>query len=84
MRFAFIGGGAIGHTLDVGAPRVGAHETSTIETIEAQQALVIHFTTGAVVEPKDRLAIPVRATRHVHARAKLLEEFSQREVVARA
>jgi 2-dehydropantoate 2-reductase len=56
-----------------GARRVGAHKTSMLQDLEMRKQFELESLVGAVVELGALCGVPVPATRHVYALAKLLE-----------
>jgi 2-dehydropantoate 2-reductase len=61
-----------------GAEKVGAHETSMLQDLEAGRPLEIEAVVGAIIELGDRLGVPMPATRAVYACAKMADEKRQR------
>jgi 2-dehydropantoate 2-reductase len=59
-----------------GAARVGNHNTSMLQDLEAGRPLEIDALTGSVVELGDRLGIPVPHLRTLYSSVKLLEKRS--------
>ncbi|MBV9439015.1 MAG: 2-dehydropantoate 2-reductase [Candidatus Eremiobacteraeota bacterium] len=56
-----------------GARRVGEHKTSMLQDVEAGRPLELDPVVGAVVELGELTRVPVPATRHVYALARLLD-----------
>jgi 2-dehydropantoate 2-reductase len=63
-----------------GAAKVGEHNTSTLQDLEAGRPLELEAVVGAVLEIGERLDVAMPATRAFHACTKLRASVARRRV----